>query len=135
MSTAARIFLHVSTESRSIKVRRDFRNMTFRHNDKRMDGVMTLTITKQRLLSAVRTLGAGEGNLDQRLRAAYREHLVELSVSSGLPPSFERDFNKLMAELGQFFNGGDSTDPRRASSFAKRVVALYDQVSRRTGDE
>lgn len=92
---------------------------------------MDLITAWRHLFSAVLTLGADQGTVDQRLREAYVGGLSRVSPNPGLPDPIREDYDKLMAELADLFEGGQSPiDTRRASQLAKRVVAIYDRVTK-----
>lgn len=84
----------------------------------------SITIRRQ-LLSAVSTLGADPGTIEQRLRRVYEG---ELSQIAGLTAEAGRDYDRLMAELAELLGGQSRFDLKRASALAKRVVALYERV-------
>lgn len=87
--------------------------------------------TKRRLLAAVSTLGAVEGTVGHRLRAAYERHLRDLSPSADLPESVRGDYESLLRDLAAAFaDPAGQLEERMAAPFAKRVVALYDRVSK-----
>lgn len=91
---------------------------------------MDLLTTWRHLFSAVLTLGSDQGTVDQRLRQAYLGGLSRISRNPGLPDHIQGDYDKLMVELTQVFDGGGPIDTRRASRLAKHVVAIYDRVTK-----
>lgn len=91
---------------------------------------MELITTWRHLFSAVLRLGADEGTVDQRLREAYQGGLARIAANPELPENLQTEYAKLMDELDQLFDQGDAIDVKRASRLAKRVVALYDRVSK-----
>ena len=91
---------------------------------------MDLITSWRHLFSAVLRLGADEGTVDERLREAYRGGLARISAGAGLPQNLQTEYAKLMEELDQLFREGAAVDVKRASRLAKRVVALYDRVSK-----
>lgn len=91
---------------------------------------MDLITSWRHLFSAVLRLGADEGTVDQRLREAYQGGLARIPRDAALPGNLQTEYAKLMAELEDLFNGDGKVDMRRASRLAKRVVALYDRVSK-----
>lgn len=91
-----------------------------------MDGIKT----KRHLLAAVSTLGAVEGTVGQRLRLAYEKHLRGLPPNPDLPESVRGDYELLLRELAAVFAEPGQLEERIAGPFAKRVVALYDRVSK-----
>lgn len=82
------------------------------------------------LFSAVLALGARATSVQHRLRAAYLNELVRLSPQDDLPKELRAEFQTLMEELGKMYNDGERTDEKQASRLAKRVVVLYDQITR-----
>jgi hypothetical protein len=91
---------------------------------------MNITTIRRHFLSAVCVLGTSEGSIVERLRAAYRDHLSPLSGNSALPEYMRDDYEKLMAELGELLGGREDIDTRRAARAAKRIVVLYDRVTK-----
>lgn len=91
---------------------------------------MDLITTWRHLFAAVLGLVSDQGTIDQRLREAYLGGLSRISCNPGLPDPLQGDYEKLMTELGDLFGGPDPVDVKRASRLAKRVVALYDQVTK-----
>lgn len=82
------------------------------------------------LFSAVLALGARATSVQHRLRSAYVNELVRLSPQDDLPKELRAEFQALMEELGKMYNDGERTDEKQASRLAKRVVVLYDQITR-----
>lgn len=93
-------------------------------------GSMDLITTWRHLFSAVLRLGSDQGTVDERLREAYRGSLSQIPNNPGLPVSLHKDYEQLMAELADLFNGADPVDAKRASRLAKQVVAIYDRVAK-----
>lgn len=91
---------------------------------------MDLITTWRHLFSAVLTLGSDQGAVAQRLRQAYVGALRRIAPNPGLPHPIREDFDKLMTELGDLFDGQETIDATRASRLAKRVVAIYDRVTK-----
>lgn len=91
---------------------------------------MDLITSWRHLFTAVLRLGANEGTVDQRLREAYRGELVPIARNGGLPDHLQPEYAQLMAALEDLLEDEDKIDTRRASRLAKRVVKLYDRVSR-----
>lgn len=83
------------------------------------------------LFSAVLALGARTSTVDQRLHEAYVNELQKLSVYHDLPEDLQTDFQKLMDELSEIFRGSGAVDERQASRLAKRVVVIYDRVTKK----
>ena len=81
------------------------------------------------LFSAVLALSTDEGVIERRLRAAYTGSLQKISPTSDLPARLRADFEALMRELTDFF-AERTQDPKRASTLAKKVVTLYDRVTK-----
>ena len=81
------------------------------------------------LFSAVLALSTDEGVIERRLRAAYAGSLQKISPTSDLPASLCADFETLMRDLTGFF-AEQTQDPRRASALAKKVVTLYDRITK-----
>lgn len=86
--------------------------------------------TKRHLLAAVSTLGAVEGTVGQRLRLAYERHLRGLPPNADLPESVRGDYASLLRELARLFVDAGQVEEKSAAALAKRVVALYDRVSK-----
>lgn len=82
------------------------------------------------LFSAVLALGARATSVQHRLRSAYLNELVRLSPQDDLPKELRAEFQALMDELGKMYSDGERTDQKQASRLAKRVVVLYDQITR-----
>lgn len=91
---------------------------------------MDRTRTKRHLLAAVSTLGAVEGSVSQRVRAAYEKHLRSLPLQADLPEAVRDDYESLLRELAAVYTAATEMEERIAAVFAKRVVALYDRVSK-----
>lgn len=100
------------------------------HNQKDMEGKMDRTKTKRHLLAAVSTLGAVDGSVGQRLRAAYEKHLRGLPLKADLPEALRGDYEALLRELAAVLADSSRIEERIAAALAKRVVALYDRVSK-----
>lgn len=100
------------------------------NNQKDMEGKMDRIKTKRHLLAAVSTLGAVEGTVGQRLRMAYDRHLRGLPPNADLPESVRGDYESLLRELARLFVDVEQVEERVAAPLAKRVVALYDRVSK-----
>lgn len=99
------------------------------NNQKERDNDMDRIKTRRHLLAAVSTLGAVEGTVAQRLRAAYERHLRGLSPNADLPESVRGEYASLLRELAAMFSDSAQLE-ERAAPFAKRIVALYDRVSK-----
>lgn len=99
------------------------------NNQKDRDDDMDRIKTKRHLLAAVSTLGAVEGTVAERLRAAYERHLRGLSPNADLPESVRGEYASLLRELAAMFSDSAQLE-ERAAPFAKRIVALYDRVSK-----
>lgn len=84
----------------------------------------------RRLFSAALTLSMDGGSIDQRLREACAGSLHKISPHPDLPTHLRGDFEKLMEELTDFLDGHNPQDAKHASSLAKRVVVLYDRVTK-----
>lgn len=82
------------------------------------------------LFSAVLALGARASSVEYRLHAAYVNELQRLSPQDDLPTELRADFQALMDELATIYSAGDRADEQTASHLAKRVVVLYDRVTR-----
>ncbi len=82
------------------------------------------------LFSAVLALSTDGGSIDQRLREAYTGNLQKISPNPDLPDHLRGDFEELMEELAVLLNGYSDTDAKRASALAKKVVVLYDRVTK-----
>lgn len=82
------------------------------------------------LFSAVIKLGSGAGTVEERLRDAYRGDLLRVSLPSGLPERLRDDYALLMKDIATLFEGQQTVDTKRASGLAKRVVAIYDRVTK-----
>ncbi len=91
---------------------------------------MDLITTWQHLFSAVLTLGSNQGTVDERLRQAYIGGLSRISPNPGLPDHIQEEYDKLMSELTDLYKHQGSIDTKRASLLAKRVVAIYDRVTK-----
>lgn len=83
------------------------------------------------LFSAVLALGARTSPVDQRLREAYVNELQKLSPQDDLPEDLQAEFRKLMDELAETYQGSGAVDERQASRLAKRVVVIYDRVTKK----
>lgn len=82
------------------------------------------------LFSAVLALSTDGGPIDHRLREAYTGSLKKISPNPDLPHHLRGDFEKLMEELTELLSGQSDIDARRASALAKKVVVLYDRVTK-----
>ena len=91
---------------------------------------MDVITTWRHLFAAVLGLVSEQGTVDQRLREAYLGGLSRISGNPGLPEHLQGDYEKLMTELADLFAEPGPVDVKRASQLAKRVVALYDRVTR-----
>ncbi|MFL6624258.1 MAG: hypothetical protein ACJ8J7_08615 [Sulfurifustaceae bacterium] len=83
------------------------------------------------LFSAVLALSTDGGTVERRLEAAFTGNLQKIVPDRDLPHHLREDFAKLMHELTDLFGDGNKhNDSRRASLLAKKVVALYDRVTK-----
>jgi hypothetical protein len=82
------------------------------------------------LFSAVLALSTDGGPIDHRLREAYTGSLQKISPNPDLPPHLRGDFAKLMEELTDLLSEHSQVDTKRASAVAKKVVVLYDRVTK-----
>lgn len=82
------------------------------------------------LFSAVLALSTDGGPIEQRLRDAYTGSLQKISPDPDLPEHLRGDFEGLMEELADLLSGYSDKDAKRASAAAKKVVVLYDRVTK-----
>lgn len=82
------------------------------------------------LFSAVLALSTDGGPIDQRLREAFTGSLQKISPNPDLPHHLRGDFQALMEELKNLLSGYSDKDAKRASALAKKVVVLYDRVTK-----
>lgn len=82
------------------------------------------------LFSAVLALSTDGGPVDRRLQEAYRGSLQKISPDPHLPQHLQADFETLMDELRGFFGSRGPDDMKRAASLARKVVVLYDRVTK-----
>lgn len=82
------------------------------------------------LFSAVLALSTDGGPVDRRLREAYRGSLQRISPDSDLPAHLREEFVALMEDMATLFGELDQSDSKRASFLAKKVVVLYDRVTK-----
>lgn len=87
------------------------------------------------LFSAVVLLATGSGQVAERLKLAYFENLLHISTNPHLPEDLQEAFVSLMAELQVVYpdrlTSPETVDGARAARLAKRVVSLYEGVTRR----
>ncbi|BAU48750.1 hypothetical protein SVA_2200 [Sulfurifustis variabilis] len=87
------------------------------------------------LFSAVVALATDSGQVTERLKLAYFDHLVHISPNPHLSEDLQADFAALMNELRSAYpdRQADSgaVDAARGSRLAKRVVSLYEAVTRK----
>jgi hypothetical protein len=82
------------------------------------------------LFAAVLVLGADEGAIDERLQQAYRGALSRISRNPGLPIHLFGEFEALMKDIEDLYATPGDVETKRASQLAKRVVALYDRITK-----
>lgn len=85
--------------------------------------------------SAVVLLAAGSGQVAERLKLAYFDSLLHISPNPQLPEELQAEFAALMNELSSIYPDrlADSgcVDSTRAARLAKRVVSLYEGVTKK----
>lgn len=89
---------------------------------------MHISTIRRHLFSAVCILGTEDGTIDQRLRKVYLGDLRHIS-SDGLPVQVRTEYEKLMADLSDLFEGQGRINEARASQLAVRIVTLCDRVT------
>lgn len=86
------------------------------------------------LFSAVVLLATGSGPVTERLKLAYFENLLHISPNPQLPKELQQEFSALLVELRAAYpdcEGPGSIDNIRAARLAKRVVSLYEGVTKK----
>lgn len=85
--------------------------------------------------SAVVLLAAGSGPVAERLKLAYFDSLLHISPNPHLPEDLQTDFAALMNELKSIYPDRladpERIDSTRAARLAKRVVSLYEGVTKK----
>lgn len=82
------------------------------------------------LFAAVLALSTDGGSVDRRLQEAYRRSLRKISPTPHLPQHLRAEFDELMDELRVFCSRQDEDDAKRASQLARKVVVLYDRLTK-----
>ena len=82
------------------------------------------------LFAAVLVLGSEAGGIAERLQRAYSVGLSKLSPRQALSNGFGGELESLMRGITELYGTGRPVDEQQASALAKRVVALYDRVTR-----
>jgi hypothetical protein len=81
------------------------------------------------LFSAILALSTDEGVIERRLHAAYSKSLRKILPTSDLPAHLRTEFEQLIRDLEDLY-AAPAQDSKRAASLARKVVTLYDRITK-----
>lgn len=88
------------------------------------------TTASEHLYAAVLLLASEQGRIEERLRAAYWNHLRAIPVSA-LPVEVQNEWKSLCAELeGALTQTSSPASPATFVDLAQRVLLVYDSLIR-----
>jgi hypothetical protein len=83
----------------------------------------------KKLYQAVVVLASEDGAIEERLRAAYFNHLREVPTTC-LPVEIRNECESLQAELEDLYCLGRKIDSAKAVDLAQRILLVYDALIR-----